>query len=107
MKHYPFKDLRQVVTVLKIEAQLLLSVEGLTWSQNDQAMFFILTEMTSSTLKNGTTYSQMWVAVTVWLRYFRRLINQLPEESELRASGLQEIEKIEQKYPEVVEVKVS
>lgn len=106
MKHYPFKDLRQVVTVLKTEVQLLLSVEGLEWSQNDQVTFFVLAEMTAKTFKNGTSYTQMWTAVLAWYKYFKRMIEQLPADNPLRISGLQELGKIESKYPEVVEVKV-
>lgn len=106
MRHYPFRDLRQVVTVLKAECQLLLAVEGLEWSLNDQAAFFVLDNMTASTMKNSISYSQMWVAVLAWHRYFKRLIETLPTDSPLRASGMQELGKIESKYPEVVEVKV-
>lgn len=103
MRHYPFKELRQVVTVLKAEAQLLLAIEGLTWSQNDHVMFFVMNEMTTKTL-NGTSYTQMWAAVMVWHRYFKRLIDQLPEGSPIKISGVKEYQKIELKYPEIVEV---
>ncbi len=105
MKHYPFRELRQVVTVLKAECQLLFGIEGLEWSQNDQVTFFVLGEMTAKTMKNGTSYTQMWVAVLAWYRYFKRLIETLPADSPIRISGLQELTKLELKYPEVVEVK--
>lgn len=98
----PFRQMRQALKTAQAAVALMLAVEGLDWSQQDYAMFFILNQMWEKT--DNPTYPQMIAQVVAWLRFFKRLIDCLPVSHATRLEAESEFQKISAPYRELVEV---
>lgn len=96
----PFRDMRQRLAATKAEAALLLGMESLTWAKDEYAMFMIIGEMSNKT--PNPTYAQMQMLVGVWLRFYKRLIERLPDGHILREKCQVEFDKLAVGYEEVV-----
>lgn len=96
----PFRQMRQTLRLTTAQVALLLGIEGLEWSQQDYALFFVMKEMWHKT--DNPTFTQMYTHVVTWLRFYRRLYAQLPEGHELRVTAESEWAKLVIGYEESV-----
>lgn len=94
----PFRDMRQSLSAAQVEVQLLLAVPGLEWPQTDYAFFMVMADMTQKAQKQNPTRKQMLAMLGAWLRFYKRLVEALPPDSELRGKVQAEFNKVSEPY---------
>lgn len=98
----PFRDMRRALTTTQAEIQLLLAAEEIPWSQEEYALFFALVEMTRNL--DNPTRTQILTILGVWLRFYRRLIERLPDGDALHVAALAEFAKLSAPFQHLLEV---
>lgn len=94
----PFREMRQALTAAKTEAGLLLAVPGINWPPNDYAFFMSLSQMTDAARKQNPTRKQMLAMLGAWLRFYKRLVEALPVDNEVRAKVQAEFDTVSAPY---------
>lgn len=98
-----FRELRRVLVIVQVEVQLLLGVPGIEWPNSDYALFLAMGEL-SRKVKNPTR-KQMLTHLGAWLRFYKRLIDTLPEDNPLKVTGQVEFNKVSEPYKGLFEAK--
>jgi hypothetical protein len=102
---HPFRQMRETLRTTQAQVALLLATEGVVaWAQKDYALLFIMNNMVKQF--ENPTYTQYIGALGAYLRFEKRLIDQLPE-GELKTSSGAEWAKISAGYEELLEVQPS
>jgi hypothetical protein len=93
-----FHDMRQALSAAQIEAQLLLALPGLEWPRTDYAFFMAMADMTQKARKQNPTRKQMLAMLGAWLRFYKRLVEALPADNELRGKMQAEFNQVSEPY---------
>lgn len=99
-KRHAFKDMRHTLEIVEAQATMLLAAPGLDWERNEYALSMVMANMTHQT--KNPTYTQMLTFLAAWLRFFKRLIERLPEDSLLRAQCQMDFDKLSENYQELL-----
>lgn len=97
----PFREMRPALETIRQQVQLILSLPNMEWPQNDYAVFLALANM-SSQLQNPTR-KQMLTHIGTWLRFYRRLLQALPEDHPARVKVMPEFDKLAEPYQALLE----
>ena len=100
VRKLPFREMRHTLNITRVQVGLLLAFEGAAWSQEEYALFFVMNEMVERT--DNPTYTQYIGIVGAWLRFYKRLIERLPEGDPLRVNSEGEYEKLSTPYKELL-----
>lgn len=95
---HPFRDMRQALTAAHAEVQLLLGVPDIEWPQADYALFLSMSNMTLAAHKQNPTRKQVLAMLGAWLRFYKRLVEALPADNELRGKVQAEFNKVSEPY---------
>lgn len=101
----PFRNMRQTLIAVQAQVQLLLGVPELKWPQTDYALFLALAEMTKKAQSNNPTRKQLLAVLGAWLRFYKRLVDALPESHEVRGKIQTEFDKVSEPYQGLLEAK--
>lgn len=96
---YPFRLMRDHIKRMQAAVGLLFAVEGLGLQPIDFARFNVMMGMWRAT--KNPTYIQMLTAVGAWLRFYKSLIDRMPE-GDLKTHAVGEYETINGEYAEVM-----
>lgn len=96
----PFRRMRPTLALIRIEVQLLLSMELIEWEAQDYVKFLVMSDMTKA--MKSPTHNQMLVLVGAWLKFYKSLLERLPEGHELRGKVQAEFEKASEGYKELL-----
>ena len=97
---FTFRRMREALRITRAETQLLLAVPGIEWPPMEYTFFLALADMTKQ-VKNPTR-KQMVVQLGAWLRFYKRLIEALPDDYPLKATGQTEFDKVSEPYKELL-----
>lgn len=102
-KRYPFRKMRQSLHMIQALVALLLATEGVAWKQQDYAMMFILNQFIKQF--DNPTYTQYVGALGAYLRFGKRLIDEIPD-GILKTTSAAEWAKVSADYPDLLETEV-
>ena len=103
MTKYTFRAMKRTTTLLQAQCALLLSVDGLGYSNEDYALFYAMGELIHQT--HNPTYKQAYGSLGGLFSLYRRLVSKLAEDSDLRRQCEAEWVKLGTGYEQLLEVK--
>lgn len=101
----PFRRMNATLKTVRAEVQLLLSVDGIDTPPNFYAVFVAMDKMTSGQV-NPSRF-QLMMLISVWLRFYRRLIDTLPDANPLKATAQKDFEQLSEPYQSLLETQPS
>jgi len=101
----PFRRMNATLKATRAEVQLLLSVDGIHTPPQFYALFLSMSNM-SSNLVNPSRL-QLMTQIAVWLRFYRRLIDTLPDANPLKATAQKDFEQLSEPYQSLLEIQPS
>lgn len=104
MRHIPFRELRATLKLAQTQTALLLAVPGMAWTQNDYILMFAMDEMWRGEV--NPTYKRMVGIVGAYLRFYKRMIEKLPE-GDMRTNMQTEFEKLAVGMEDLIEEKIN
>ena len=100
MTNHPFREIRQALAAVKVEVSLLMAAPGTEWRREDYATYFMLAEMTKKI--DNPSRQKLLMVLGTWLRFYRRLLDELPEDNLLRGTAQVEFQKISKPYEKLL-----
>lgn len=100
---FTFRLMREALRLTQAEVQILLGVKTIEWPPMEYSFFLALADM-SKQVKNPTR-KQMLTQLGAWLRFYKRLIEALPDGSELKPAVQAEFDKVSEPYKGLFEAK--
>lgn len=100
-KPIPFRDMRVALKLARTEVGVLLGLPNVEWPQSEYATFLAIVDV--SKRMDNPTRTQMLTQLGVWLRFYRRLIESLPESS-LRANCQTQFDTLSAPYQGLLDV---
>lgn len=96
----PFRQMKPTLKLVQVQTQLLLALPGVEWPQHEYSLFFVMADI-SKRMENPTRF-QMVTQIAVWLRFYNRLIDILPQDNPLRVTARTEFNKVSEPYKELL-----
>lgn len=94
---YTYRRMREKIFETRAACALLLGIKEITWPDNDYAMFTVMNDMWIASRKSNPTTDQVKVFTGAWMRFLKRLIDELPE-GNLKTTSVDEFEKLSRGY---------
>lgn len=99
---YTHRRMREKIFETRAACAMLLGVQEITWSNNDYALFQVMSNMWVQSRKENPTTDQVKVFTGAWLRFLNRLIGELPE-GDSKQTMTAEFKKLIEGYEEFLE----
>lgn len=104
-KPIPFRDMRPALKTAQMETQMLLGLPNVEWPNSDYAVFMALAQI-SERITNPSR-KQMVAHLGAWLRFYKRLLQSLPEDHAVRVKVQPEFDKLAEPYKTFLETESS
>ncbi len=101
----PFRRMNATLKATRAEVQLLLAVDGLDTPPQFQALFLAMSNMSSAQVNPSRL--QLMTQIAVWLRFYKRLIDTLPDANPLKATAQKDFNQLSEPYQSLLETQPS
>lgn len=95
-KVVPLRQIYRNLRTVQVQVQFMLAVEGINWQLQDYATFFAMTEQ--SRVLERPDRKQLLTHIGAWLKFYKQLIDKLPEGLLIRDAALVEFDKVSEPY---------
>ena len=94
---YTHRRMRERIFETRSACALLLGIKEINFPDNDYAMFSVMNDMWLASRKSNPTRDQVKVFTGAWLRFLKRLIDELLD-GKLKTTSLVEFDKLSKGY---------
>lgn len=100
-EYIPHRNMRNTLVTTQAAVAMLLGLKEHGWTDQDYAMFQVMSQMWVQSRKQNPTYNQVRTFVGAWLRLLQGMINRLPK-GDLKANSQTEFAKMSKGYEELL-----
>lgn len=98
----PFRQMNVTLHTVQGEIALLLGVEHIHWDKADYATFIVMSNISKGMV--NPSRAQFTAQLVVWLRFYKRLVDTLPDSEPLRNTALAAYFQLAAPYQHLLEV---